>query len=208
MTIANLNQIRAKPERKLSATGVLLQAVLSVCLGAALGLLAKYLDGVPDLGMIGTSLGVWILAATVLAAWSRSPEVAALRVFLFFAALLSAYYWYSMLLFGAFPAHYFFAWGAVALLSPVGGYIVWYARGDGWIAAVCAALPVAFLLAEGTPFFYSRWVPQGFDLAAAVALAFLLGNKGSQRVKILALAAIACLGIRRTHMISFLFGWM
>ncbi len=203
---AFLNQIRPKPSIQFPVRRELALAVFSLFLGGALGLLAKYLDRVPSLGTIGTSLGVWVLIATVLAAWSRSPEAAALRVFLFFAAMLTAYYTYSMLLFGGFPRHYFLSWGAIALLAPFAAYAAWYARGGGWAAAFCAALPIALLLAEGYRFYYTGDSAQILDVAAAVFLTFALGGKGIQRARILALALVVFLIFRQAHILSLIFG--
>ncbi len=205
---AFFNQIRPKPLIRVSARQQLAQAAAAFFLGGGLGLLAKYLDGVPLLGLIGTSLGVWVLMATLLAAWSRSPEAAALHVFLFFAAMLSAYYLYSMALFGFFPRYYFLAWGAIALLAPFGAYVVWYARGQGWGAALCAGLPVAVLLAEGYRFYYTLDRAQGLDLLAALGLAAWLGRKSGQWMRILAIGAILGAVIQKLHMLAWLFGWI
>ena len=49
-------------------------------LGATLGLLAKFFDNTPMIGLIGTYLGFWIFVATVIAAWSRSPRSEERRV--------------------------------------------------------------------------------------------------------------------------------
>ncbi len=198
--------IRAKPLTPISTRRKLALALSSAVLGLALGLLAKYLDGMPFLGSIGTSLGVWVFLATLLAAWSRTPGAAALHVFLFFAAMLVAYYTYSMVLFGFFPRYYFFAWGSIALLSPAAAYLAWYARGDGWVAAVCAALPVGLLMAEGYRFYYTLDPSQIFDVLAAVALALALGSKWSQRARILALAVFAFLVFRQAHVLELIFG--
>lgn len=202
----SINQIRAKPDIRIPVQRKVIQAIFSLFLGALLGFLAKYFDNVPYVGAIGTSLGVWILVATLLAAWSRSPKAAALHVFNFFAAMLTVYYLYSMILFGFFPKYYFLAWGGIALLSPLGAYIVWYARRGGWISAFCASLPIGLLLVEGYQFFYTGSIPQGFDVLAAIVLTVILGNTGGQRLRILLIAGVVFLIFWKLHVLSLLFG--
>jgi len=204
--IESINQIRAIPNLQISTQRKAALAIFSFFLGALFGFLAKYFDNLPYIGAIGTSLGAWIMIATLLAAWSRSPKAAALHVFLFFVALLVVYYLYSMVLFGFFPKYYFFAWGEIALLSPLGASIVWYARGNGWIAAFCASLPIGLLLVEGHSFFYTRSIPQGFDVLAAIVLTVILGNTGSQRIRMLLTAVVVFLVFWKLHILSLVFG--
>ncbi len=201
----SLNLIREKPVIRISTRHKVIPAVFSFCLGALLGFLAKYFDNAPNIGAIGTALGVWVLIATILAAWSRSPKAAALHVFIFFAAMLTVYYLYSMILFGFFPKYYFLGWSGIALLSPLAAYIVWYARGNGWMAALCASLPIGLLLVEGFSFIYLRSIPQGFDVLAAIVLTIILGNTGSQRARILLSAGFVFLIFQRFHVLSLLF---
>lgn len=202
----SLNPIRVRSQTEISIQRKIIPVLLSLFLGALLGFLAKYYDDQPVIGAIGTSLGVWVLIATILAAWSRSARAAALQVFIFFAAMLSLYYWYSMVLFGFFPRYYFIAWGSIALLSPIGAYIVWYARGNGWVAALCASFPIALLLVEGYRFFFTGSIPEGFDLLAAVLLIVMLGTKGHQMVRILLISLIVFLIFWKLHVLSLVFG--
>ncbi len=184
----------------------LLRALSMFVLGAVLGFLAKYTDSISIIGDIGTYLGIWILVATILAAWSRSPKAAALHIFCFFIGILSVYYVYSTVLFGFFPKSYFLAWGIFALLSPIGAYIVWYGRGNGWIAALCAALPIVLLLAEGYSFYYTLSVLQGFDLVSAILLFAILPTQKLQRLRVLPFVIIIFFIIWRGNLISVLFG--
>ncbi len=79
------------------------RALAAALLGVAMGFLAKALDNVAVIGEIGTNLGVWIFAAALIAAYSPARRAAALRVFLFFAGMLAAYYLHSRLTEGFFP---------------------------------------------------------------------------------------------------------
>lgn len=134
--------------RKLTLYAIL-QAVV---IGALMGLAAKLVDRPevnPVFDDLGGRLGIWVFAATLIAVYSRSPKVAAARVFAFFLAMLGVYYVYTVLFLGFYPQREILFWGICAVISPVCGYGVWYARGHGWIAASILALPVAVLLTEG-----------------------------------------------------------
>lgn len=151
-----LRQIRSESQAPTTVQQKVAWVVAVMLLRATLGLLAKFFDSTPVVGLIGTYLGFWIFAATVIAAWSRSPVAAALHVFSFFVAMLVAYYAYSMILFGTFNRYYFLAWVTASLISPLCAVIAWYARGKGWAAALCASLPIALLLLSGLAFYLFR----------------------------------------------------
>jgi len=60
--------------------------------------------------------------------------MAALKVFLFFLATITAYYIVTRFLFGIFPLSYFLVWIAVALLfAPLYAVLVWYGNQVNWI---------------------------------------------------------------------------
>jgi hypothetical protein len=201
-----IGQIRERSNKGSQIYKILLWALLSFILGVTLGIVAKYADSISLIGHIGTRLGVWVLIASILAAWSTSPERAALNVFAFFSGMLISYYTYSMMLFGFFPRYYFMAWGIFALLSPIGAYIVWYARGEGWIAAFCAALPIALLLEQGYNFYYTFSAEAAFDLLSVVLLFIILPAKKLQRLRVLALVAAVFFIIWRLNLVSGIFG--
>ncbi|MFO8060677.1 MAG: hypothetical protein R6U70_08490 [Bacillota bacterium] len=201
-----LNRIRQRPALYLSRRQRILRLLPVLALGATMGILAKHADATSILGDIGTELGVWVLTATILAAWSRSPEAAALNVLALFVAMLAAYYGYTVMLFNAVPWRYVLRWGGFALLSPIAGYIVWYSRGDGWAAALSASLPIALLLTEGYTFYYTRNMTQGLALSSALLLVGVLPIRKSQWVRIIPLAAALSLLISRTRLTNLLFG--
>lgn len=180
--------IRAKSLKVPTIQQKLLRVLLVFILGVFLGFLAKVTDGL-DFGLIGTYLGFWIVVTTIIAVRSRSPKAAALHVFVFLIAMLIVYNIYSMVLFGLFPMYYFIAWGSVVLLSPIGGYAVWYAKGNGWRAALCAAFPISVLLAEGYRFFYTLSIPSGFAVISAVLLFIVLPANSFQRLRMLPILA-------------------
>ncbi|ETI69989.1 DUF6518 family protein [Neobacillus vireti] len=195
--------IRAKSDKVPPLQQRLLRVLFVFLLGALLGFLAKFSDGSVK-GLIGTYLSFWIVITTIIAFRSRSPKAAALHTFIFLMAMLLVYYFYSMVLFGFFSMDYFITWGGIALLSPIGGYAVWYAKGNGWIAALCAALPISLLLVEGYSFFYSFGIPKGFDIISAVLLFFLLPANHFQRLRMLPIVTMLFFLIERLEVLYYL----
>lgn len=183
-----------------------MRALAAALLGAAMGFLAKALDNVAVIGEIGTNLGVWIFTAALLAAYSSARRAAALRVLLFFAGMLVAYYLHSMLVEGFFPARYALTWGVFALLSPACAMIAWLGRGRGWLAAISAALPAALLLTEGYPALYTGSLPLWFDLLAAVLLLLYLPPTWKQRFLCAAFAMVFAVVFSKLGLISLLWG--
>jgi len=154
----NVNEIQPYEKNSLSKKQVGINVILFFVIGIISGIAAKYMDTVPSNGVIGSIINaignifsqieVWILIATIISSWSKTPISAALNVFMFFCGMILSYYIYSMKLFGFFPSYYFIRWGLIALLSPFGACVTWYGRGQGWIAALCVALPIGLLMSK------------------------------------------------------------
>ncbi len=77
---------------------------LCFALGISLGLQSKYLDKIASneswgtllyFGDLFTRLGIWILIATIIAAYSKTLIKSAMNTFLFFIGMLMSYYLYS-----------------------------------------------------------------------------------------------------------------
>lgn len=111
-----------------------------------------------------------------------------------------------MVLFGFFSRYYFLAWGGIALLSPIAGYIAWYVRGTGWLAALCAALPIALLFVEEYSFFYTGSVPRGLDILAGFFLFVMLSLNNRQRARIFLVSAIVFVIFWKLEILPLLFG--
>lgn len=203
-------------QSKLNTKQIILQLFFCFLLGVILGVIAKYSDTFPANGAIGmffsfisditTTIGIWVALSTLIAVWSRSPIIAALKVITFFVGMLLAYYLYSQVLFGFFPIYYFLQWGFIALLSPFAAYIVWYSRGEGWGAAICAALPIGLLLAQGYPFFYVFTIVTGFDLLASLFLLVMLTKSKLQYLKVVPLSILVFIILRNFDILSYIFG--
>ena len=129
-----------------------------LALGAVVGVISKYLDavGIVDenrwmiilsyLGNLFTRLGIWVLIATFIAAYSKTLIKAAFITFIFFLGMLISYYIYSANLFGFFPTKYFIFWGSIALAAPILAIIVWKAKNSVRLAYILPALPMGLML--------------------------------------------------------------
>lgn len=126
--------------------------VYAIITGVILGLAAKLVDNPninPIFDDIGGRLGIWVFVATLLAVFSYSPKLAAVKVFSFFVSMLAVYYAYTTLVLDFFPQRAIIFWGICAVISPLCAYLMWYARGNGWLPNMIAALPITLLLSEG-----------------------------------------------------------
>lgn len=151
----HLSAIRApQPPRPLGAR--VCRTLLALLLGAGLGALAKALDGLPsnalpfllerlDLRNVFSRAGIWALIGLILSVYASSPRRATLNVFAFFAGMTTAYYLYSALIAGFFPARYAMIWFGLTLLSPIPAVLCWYAAGQGRVALALSTLIVATL---------------------------------------------------------------
>lgn len=158
-----LNKIREEQSAPLTIKQIILKVLLIFALGMLLGFIAKYSDTIPSNSLMGSiwhtvsnitsRLGIWVLLATIIAAWSNNPRIGATKVFTFFSGVLLAYYIYSMKLFGFFPTYYFIRWSVIAFVSPIAAYIVWFSRGNGWTAALCSSMTIGLLISQGYSFF-------------------------------------------------------
>jgi hypothetical protein len=141
-----------------------------------LGIVAKYLDTIagadgswwmnilPCFGDLCSRAGIWVLIATLIAAYSKSQISAALNTFMFFIGMLTGYYIYSAFLFGSFPTSYFLLWGSIALASPFLAAIVWMAKNNLRLAWILPALPMGLLLslslAVGVFYIYVSYIEE------------------------------------------------
>ncbi|MGO4527457.1 hypothetical protein AB4Z30_00135 [Paenibacillus sp. 2TAF8] len=151
MEILNeLNKIRT--EKNPTNSQRLYSLVYATVLGGILGLAAKLVDtqGInPLFDDIGGRLGIWIFVAVLVSVFSYSPKLAAVKIFFFFSSLLIVYYLYTVFFLHFFSVKETLFWGICAVLSPICAYVVWFARGNGYVASIILSLPVAVLLSEG-----------------------------------------------------------
>jgi len=181
--------------------------LVAACVGGALlGVVAKLADlsAVTGLADLGTYLGLWVLLATLIAAWSPTAWVAAIRVGICMLAMVTAYYAVTWWRLGVFPVRYYLAWSGVAVfVAPPFALLASRSRQQGWLPAIAAALPIGLLLAEAYSFRWGlpRYLAQVvFNLAAASLLLLVLPQTGAQRVRVAVLilpAGLVAVGLQR-----------
>ena len=199
-----LSNVRTKDPQSVSK--IIIACVVTLALGIVFGVVAKAVDNISILGELGTRLGIWTVIATFIAAYSASASKAATKTFIFFTAMLSAYYTYTLFFHGFFPRQYAIAWGMFALLSPIAGFIVWFGKGKGWIAAICSSLPVALVIAESYSFYYTLSPVSGISLLGGAAIIALIPSGWKQKVISIGLSTVFAIIIVQLRLLSFLFG--
>lgn len=154
---AFLEKIRT-PEK-----GVLSKQILAtlgfILLGFALGVFQKWIDGTAsnylpmilqqlDIRNYFGRLAIWILLATAISVYSKSPLRASINTFSFLISMLMGYYLYCNFISGFLPKTYMMAWVVIAIASLFMAYICWYAKGKGPIAIIISSLIIGVLLAQ------------------------------------------------------------
>ena len=95
-------QVR-KPQNNISLNKQIAETVGIILLGFALGVFQKRMDGAPDnaflvaiqqfdVGNYFGRLAIWILLATIISVYAKSPLRAAINTFFFFISMLAGYY--------------------------------------------------------------------------------------------------------------------
>ena len=145
-----------------STAGTMLLPMIS---GILLGITAKLVD-VPYItcdypvfdDMIGR-FGIWVWAAALIVVRSRTPFHAAVRSFVFFVGMLSAYYGYTVLFLKFFPGSQMVLWGGIAMITPFCGFLMWHIHKNTSYADLIASLPFVLFFTEWylTAFTAQNW---------------------------------------------------
>ena len=145
-----------------STAGTMLLPMIS---GILLGITAKLVD-VPYItcdypvfdDMIGR-FGIWVWAAALIAVRSRTPFHAAVRSFVFFVGMLSAYYGYTVLFLKFFPGSQMVLWGGIAMITPFCGFLMRHIHKNTSYADLIASLPFVLFFTEWylTAFTAQNW---------------------------------------------------
>ena len=150
-----LNDIRVA-ENAIPLNKQVINTVLILLLGIALGTFSKFLDCTPvnelpfifDYLDITNFLGrfaIWVTIALCVSIYSNSSLRAAINVFVFFAGMVTSYYLYSKYVAGFFPRSYAMIWIAFTMISPILAFICWYAKGKSNLALILSAMILAIL---------------------------------------------------------------
>lgn len=194
-----LNQIR-RPDPTGTMTGKLGVTMAILLAGLALGVLQKWMDGTPsnhfpmwvqsvDLGNYFGRLAIWILLATILSVYAKTPARAALHTFVFFISMLAGYYCYSYFVLGFLPVSYMMLWIVISFASIFLAYICWYAKGKGPVAIVISAgiLGVLFAQAFSLPSFC---MSHGLEVVTWLAGVLVLYRNPKEMLPMLGLSLV------------------
>ena len=109
-----------------------------------------------------------------------------------------------MTVLGFFPRAYFLGWLIVALLSPIGGSIVWFARGEGLAGAVITAMPAGIIAAWSYPAFYTHSIVLILGIIEAAALCALLPRGRKMKLAAAGMTAVAAVLINALGLLRLL----
>lgn len=146
------------PEKSVLSKQILTTAGL-VLIGFMLGVFQKWIDGTAsnDLPMILQQLdirnyfgrlAIWILLATIISIYSKSPLRASINTFAFFISMLAGYYLYCNFVLGFLPRAYMMIWVVMSFAAFFMAYICWYAKGKGPVAIIISSIIIGVLLAQ------------------------------------------------------------
>ena len=153
-----LNDIR-NAENSISNNSKIINTIVVLFLGIALGTFSKYLDfrqaelpcvlmAIDEAFDIHNFLGrfaIWVLIALCISIYSNSAIRASVNVFAFFVGMVASYYLYSNYIAGFFPRSYAMIWFGFTAVSPLLAFVCWYARGKSKLAFILSALILAVL---------------------------------------------------------------
>ena len=138
------------PKKDMSLKIQIMVTIGIIVFGFALGVFQKWMDGsannlLPlllqqlDIRNYFGRLAIWILLATVISVYSKSPLRASINTFSFFISMLMGYYLYCNYVLGFLPKTYMMIWVVIAFATFFIAYICWYAKGKGIIAIIIPA---------------------------------------------------------------------
>lgn len=164
-----LDRVR-KPNNNISLAKQIAATAGIILFGFVLGVVQKLMDGAPTNAFlevmqqwgVGNYFGrfaIWILLATIISVYAKSPLRAAINTFFFFISMLAGYYLYTNYVLGFLPRTYMMIWIVIAFASFFMAYICWYAKGEGFVAIIISSVIIGVLLAQA---FCLRIFAQGF----------------------------------------------
>ena len=197
-----LEKVR-KPQNDISSGKQIAETVGIILFGFVLGILQKWIDGTPanafpviiqqlDIGNYFGRLAIWILLATTISVYAKSPLRAAINTFFFFISMLAGYYLYCNYILGFLPKTYMIIWITISFVSFFLAYICWYAKGEGVIAIFISSMIMGVLLAQAihlsiTRGFYVYHIMEVFTWIVGV---ILLRRKPKEYAAIIGLSVV------------------
>ena len=214
-----LNDIR-NAENSISNNSKIINTIVVLFLGIALGTFSKYLDfrqaelpcvlmAIDEAFDIHNFLGrfaIWVLIALCISIYSNSAIRASVNVFVFFVGMVASYYLYSNYIAGFFPRSYAMIWFGFTAVSPLLAFVCWYARGKSKLAFILSALILAVLFnmcfVYGFGYFSARSVLE----VIVFIIGFIVLKRNSLRSSALMGTIIIVLAFLLNIIIPFHFG--
>ena len=214
-----LNDIRSA-ENPISGNRKIINTIVVLFLGIALGTFSKYLDfrqaelpcvlmAIDEAFDIHNFLGrfaIWVLIALCISIYSNSAIRASVNVFAFFVGMVASYYLYSNYIAGFFPRSYAMIWFGFTAVSPLLAFVCWYARGKSKLAFILSALILAVLFnmcfVYGFGYFSARSVLE----VIVFSIGFIVLKRNSLRSSALMGTISIVLAILLNIIIPFHFG--
>lgn len=180
--------------------------LFSLVLGMLMGWVSKDLESGKIIGAIIRNLGVWVFVSSLLAAWSQDAVAAALNVLIYFVGVIGAYYAHAVLLGESLVFGTVLYWLLFGAMGALVGFIVWNSWGKEWVGAICAAVPISLLIAEGYPVYHSMAWSLIFDIVCAVILYVVLAPGKMQKLMALPFIIIFTFALVYFGVLSRVFG--
>ena len=154
----SLEEIRI-PRKEVSLNIQIITTMGMMLFGFVLGVLQKWMDGSPnhifpvvmqqlDIGNFFGRLAIWILLATSISVYSKSPLRASINTFCFLISMLSGYYLYCNYVLGFLPRTYMMIWIVISCISFFVAYVCWYAKGEGILSVIISSGIIGVLFAQ------------------------------------------------------------
>lgn len=194
-----------KAEKDIPLSKHIIRTLGIILLGFTLGVLQKWMDEMPDnvLPVILQTLdisnyfgrfAVWILLATVISVYSRSPLKAAVNTFTFFISMLAGYYIYCNFVLGFLPRAYMMMWIGISFITPFMAYICWYAKGKGPVAIVSSGVIIGVLFAQAFSIIQGFYVYSVMDVITWLISIVILFRKPKETAMEIGISFVtACL---------------
>lgn len=128
--------------------------LLPFIIGIVLGIIAKLIDvpyvtsKIPVFDDIMGRFGIWVWAAAIISILSKTALFAAVRSFVFFIGMLSAYYGYTILFLNFFPKSQIVLWSSIAIITPFCGFVIWQIHKEQHYVNFISSLPFMIFFTE------------------------------------------------------------